>query len=235
MSWKTAFRSLYYAGAPEPDDPVINPKETAFLVIDVQNTYLQRPERESLPREEQQRFDRWTPFHDRMHKLVIPNIASMLDFSRLHGIECLFARIACHTIDGRDRSLSQKMPGWNNLLLPKSQWDSQIIEALEPHGDEIVVTKTTDSALTGTNLRLILNNLGIKTVICAGIFTDQCISSTVRSLADESCQVIVLEDCCAAATDDLHRNELEIINMIYCHVMSAEDVQALVLLASRQI
>ena len=48
------------------------------------------------------------------------------------------------------------------------------------------MTKTTDSALTGTNLRLILRNMDIETVVCAGIFTDQCVSSTVRSLADES-------------------------------------------------
>jgi nicotinamidase-related amidase len=51
---------------------------------------------------------------------------------------------------------------------------------------EIVVTKTTDSALTGTNLHLILANLGIRNVVLTGIFTDQCVSSTVRSLADES-------------------------------------------------
>ena len=42
----------------------------------------------------------------------------------------------------------------------------------------------------------------------------------VRSLADESFNVLVAEDCCAAATMDLHRHELEIINMIYCHVAS---------------
>ena len=47
--------------------------------------------------------------------------------------------------------------------------------------------------------------MGIRTVVCAGIFTDQCVSSTVRSLADESFEVIVLEDCCAAGTDELHR------------------------------
>ena len=93
--------------------------------------------------------------------------------------------------------------------------------------DEIVVTKTTDSALTGTNLRLILSNLGIRTVICVGIFTDQCIASTVRSLADESFDVVVLDDCCAAATDALHRRELEIINMIYCNVMTLSDLKAL--------
>jgi nicotinamidase-related amidase len=140
----------------------------------------------------------------------------------------MFARIACHTKDGRDRSLSQKMPGWNNLLLPKDELPSQLVPELEPVGDEIVVTKTTDSALTGTNLRLILANLGIKTVVCCGIFTDQCVSSTVRSLADESFNVVVVEDCCAAASDDLHNKELEIINMIYCHVMSSGELKALV-------
>lgn len=227
MGWKTSHRSLYYMGAPEPDDPVLNPRETALLVIDVQNVYLERPDPATLPPDERQRYDLWTPFHERMRKSVIPNTAKMLDFARRRGIECLFARIACHTRDGRDRSLSQKLPGWNNLLLPKNEQPSQLVPALQPLDDEIVVTKTTDSALTGTNLRLILHNLGIRNVICCGIFTDQCVSSTVRSLADESYGVIVLEDCCAAATDDLHDRELEIINMIYCHVMSSSELTSI--------
>jgi nicotinamidase-related amidase len=224
MSWKTSYRSLYYDGAPEPDDMVLPGKETALLVIDVQNVYLERPDPTTLSADERRRYDRWTPFHERMRKTVIPNTARMLKLARRHGVECLFARIACHTKDGRDRSLSQKMPGWNNLLLPKDEAPSQLVDALKPAGDEIVVTKTTDSALTGTNLRLILHNLGIRHVICCGIFTDQCVSSTVRSLADESFNVIVVEDCCAAGTDELHRKELEILNMIYCHVVSSDEM-----------
>ena len=58
----------------------------------------------------------------------------------------------------------------------------------------------------------------------ACIFTDQCVSSTVRSLADESFAVTVVEDACAAGSETLHRRELEIINMIYCHVMSCEEL-----------
>lgn len=231
MDWKTGFRSLYYLGAPEPDDPVLVPAQTAILVIDVQNTYLERPDRAALSPQEQHRYDLWTPFHERMHDSVIPNTARLLALARQNGIECLFARIASHTRDGRDRSLSQKMPGWNNLLLPKNDAPSQLVAELQPVGDEIVVTKTTDSALTGTNLRLILHNLGIRNVICCGIFTDQCVSSTVRSLADESYAVIVLEDCCAAATEELHRKELEIINMIYCHVMSSGELCKIMALA----
>ena len=43
MSWKTDYRSIYYVGAPEPDDPDLAPAQTALLVIDVQNTYLDPP------------------------------------------------------------------------------------------------------------------------------------------------------------------------------------------------
>jgi nicotinamidase-related amidase len=226
-TWKTRNRSFYYEGAPEPDDLDLKPHETALLVIDVQNTYVERPDRAKLSPAEQAQYDKWSPFHARMRDKVIPNTRRLIDLFRKAKIECLFARIACQTNDGRDRSLSQKMPGWNNLLLPKNEHASQLVPELSPIGDEITVTKTTDSALTGTNLRLILHNLGIKNVVCAGIFTDQCVSSTVRSLADESFNVVVIEDCCAAGTDDLHEKELAIINMIYCHVMNAGELVAM--------
>jgi nicotinamidase-related amidase len=222
--WKTAFRSLYYQDAPEPDDPRLERGKVALLVIDVQNVYLTRPDPATLDSAGRAAFDAWTPFHERMQHTVIPTIRRLLDRFRRDGHEVLYARIASQTKDGRDRSLSQKMPGWNNLLLRKDEPQSQIVPAIAPQDDEIVVTKTTDSALTGTHLRLMLGNLGISQVVCCGIFTDQCVSSTVRSLADESFAVIVVEDGCAAASVDLHRQELAIINMIYCHVMHSDEL-----------
>jgi len=224
VPWKRAFRSLYYQDAPDPDDPRLERGRLALLVIDVQNVYLKREDPASLDGAQRARFDAWTPFHERMRATVMPTIARLLSRFRQDGHEILYARIACQTRDGRDRSLSQKLPGWNNLLLPKDEWESQIPVQIAPQLDEIVVTKTTDSALTGTNLRLILHNLGVSQVICCGIFTDQCVASTVRSLADESFEVIVVEDGCAAASERLHHHELEIINRIYCHVMSGDEL-----------
>ncbi|MBC8241673.1 MAG: cysteine hydrolase family protein [Alphaproteobacteria bacterium] len=225
MSWKQAYRSMYYQGAPEPEDMVLDPVETALLVIDIQNEYMERPDRDTLSPDELAQYDAWTPFHERMWNSVIPNTKRALADFRERGVECLFARIACLKEDGRDRSLSQKKPGWNYLLMPHTTHKSQLLSEVGPINGEIEVCKTTDSALTGTNLRLVLPNMGIKNVVLAGIFTDQCVSSTVRSLADESYNVIVLEDCCAAATDDLHYKELEIINMIYCHVMQYDELK----------
>ncbi len=217
MNWKTAYRSFYYEGAPEPPDLSLPAAETALLSIDVQNAYL-------TPSDEPKEKRRWAPFFKRMHEIVIPTTANLQNRFRQHGIDVLHARIACLLEDGRDRSLSQKKPGWNYLMMPKERDDSQIVPELAPHEGEIVVTKTTDSALTGTNLRLVLQNMGVRNVVLTGIFTDQCISSTVRSLADESFNVILVEDCCAAGTDELHRHELEILNMIYCHVITSGEL-----------
>jgi nicotinamidase-related amidase len=215
--WKTAYRSFYYDTAEAPDDIKLEPARTALLVIDIQNTYLDVAD-------DPLEAERWAPFRERMNNSVIPNTARLIADCRARGVEVIFARIACLTSDGRDRSLSQKKPGFNYLLLPKEREDSQLVPELTPEEDDIVVLKTTDSALTGTNLRLLLRNMEISDVIVAGIFTDQCVSSTVRSLADESFGVVVVEDCCAAATDELHLNELRSINMIYCHVVQSEDV-----------
>lgn len=217
MNWKTDYRSFYYENADDPEDIVLQPVDTALLVIDIQNTYLQIPD-------DEQEANRWQPFFQRMNQQVIPATALVIDDARKRGVEVIFARIACLKEDGRDRSLSQKKPGFNYLLMPQSSVESQLVPELQPQHDEIVVTKTTDSALTGTNLRLILSNMGIRNVVVAGIFTDQCISSTVRSLADESFNVIVLEDCCAAATESIHRHELETLNMIYCQVVKSSDL-----------
>jgi nicotinamidase-related amidase len=123
------------------------------------------------------------------------------------------------------------MPGWNNLLMPLTSEASQIVPELTPEPGEIVVTKTTDSALTGTNLRLVLNNMGIRNLVVGGVYTDQCVSSTVRSLADESFNVVLIEDCCAAGTEDLHLHELEVLNRIYCHVLNSQELMELMGLA----
>jgi nicotinamidase-related amidase len=217
MNWKTAYRSFYYQDAPEPEVPELPAAETALLCIDVQNYGL-------APKQSDVENARWAPFYARMRGTVIPNLRALQDTFRNNGIYVVHARIACLLDDGRDRSLSQKMPGWNNLLMPTDSVESQIIPELVPAPGEIVVTKTTDSALTGTNLRLLLGNIGIRNVIVTGIYTDQCVSSTVRSLADENFNVIVVEDCCATGTDELHQRELEIINMIYCHVLSSDEL-----------
>ena len=136
----------------------------------------------------------------------------------------IFAKIECRKKSGSDRSLDQKATGYNELLIAPGDPLGDIVPELAPIEDEIVVTKTTDSALTGTNLRLMLHNMGIDTVVVTGVLTDQCVSGTVRSLADESFKVWLIEDACRASTAQIQENELEILNNIYCHVITTDEL-----------
>ena len=224
MSWRTAHRSFYYEMIDHAPDLALAPERTALLVIDLQACYLPAQPPSTTDESALREWTRWAPFRTRLETTVLPNTRRLLAWFRAQNHDVLFARIACLTADGRDRSLSQARPGFNNLLLPLADPQAAILPQVAPLPGEIVVTKTTDSALTGTNLRLVLHNLGIRHVVCCGIFTDQCVASTVRSLADESFDVIVAEDACAAGTMDLHDRELEIMNMIYCSVMSSDEV-----------
>ena len=131
-NWKSDYRSFYYATAEEPDDIVLDPITTALLVIDVQNTYI-------VDKDTNEETARWKPFYDRMNNTVIPNISELITECRERGVEIIFARIACLKPDGRDRSLSQKKPGFNYLLLPKDGEESQIVPELLPKENDIDV------------------------------------------------------------------------------------------------
>ena len=97
-----------------------------------------------------------------------------------------------------------------------------MIDELAPREDEIVVNKTTDSVVAGTNYVTLLHNMGVDTVVVGGIVTDQCVASSIRALADSGFQVLCVEDACAAGNMEQHDAELRIMNCLYCNVLSLE-------------
>lgn len=218
------FLSFYYETTKEFPEIKLDPKKTALLIVDMQNEFILRDFGEALQFKEMGEWERWLPFHDRLDNIVIPNTVRLLEFFRENGLIVTFGRIACLREDGEDRSPVQKSEGWNNMLLYVNGFAAQMIDELTPLPEEIVVNKTTDSVTTGTNYLTLLRFMGIETVIVTGIVTDQCVASTVRGLADDGFKVICVEDCCAAGSQELHDAELKIMNIIYCDVITTDEV-----------
>ena len=215
--------SFYYEDDNDYGKIEIDPKKTALLIIDMQHVFITRPVIENPTEEEKKHAEKWEQFYAAIDNWVVPNNRKLLDFFRSNGLEVIFAKIQCLKKNGADRSLDQKATGYNELLLPPGDPTAEIVPELAPQDDEIVIRKTTDSALTGSSLRLILANMGIDTVVVTGVLTDQCVSGTVRSLADESFKVWLIEDACRASTQQIQDNELEILNNIYCHVITTDE------------
>lgn len=215
--------SFYYEDDDDYGRIEIDPKKTALLIIDMQHVFITRPVIENPTEAELRHAEKWEQFYAAIDGWVVPNNKKLLDYFRGRGLEVIFAKIQCLKKNGADRSLDQKATGYNELLLPPGDPLAEIVPELAPMEDEIVIRKTTDSALTGSSLRLILANMGIDTVVVTGVLTDQCVSGTVRSLADESFKVWLIEDACRASTEQIQNNELEILNNIYCHVITTDE------------
>ena len=225
MKVNDRYCSFYYENDRDYQKIMIDPCKTALLIIDAQYACVKQPElTDKATQEEIENAKRWEPFYNTYETTVIPNLQKLISLCRSKKMEVTYARIQGHKINGVDRSLVQKVSGFNQFLMTEGDHRGEIISEIAPQKDDVVVTKTTDSALTGTNLRLILYNMGIDTVIVTGTMTDQCVSCTVRDLADESFKVWLIEDACLAATKRLHENELESLNNIYCHVITTNEL-----------
>ena len=215
--------SFYYENDNDIGAIEIRKETTALMVIDMQHVFITRPSYDDPTEEQKKEAVRWEPFYTKIDEIVIPNNQKLLKVFRDLGMKVIFVKIQCRTCDGSERSLDHKATGYNELLLLPGDPSAEIVPELTPLEDELVVSKTTDSAIAGTPLRLWLQNMGIDTVVCTGVLTDQCVSGTVRSLADESFKVWLIEDACMAATQRIQDNELEILNNIYCHVINTEE------------
>ncbi len=223
MKVNEKYLNFYYETIGEVEEPKLNPRTTALLLVDLQNEFVLRDFGEALQFKEAGDWERWIPFHDRLDDIVIPNNKKLLNYFRANNLTVTYGRIACLREDGNDRSPVQKSEGWNGMLLPINSFAAQMIDELKPLENEIVVNKTTDSVTSGTNYLTLLQFMGIETVVVTGIVTDQCVASTVRGLADAGFKVICVEDACAAGSQELHDAELKIMNVIYCDVLSTDE------------
>ncbi|KVN76723.1 isochorismatase [Burkholderia ubonensis] len=85
---------------------------------------------------------------------------------------------------------------------------------LDAGAAQLVVAKPRISAFYATRLEAALRANGIERVVIAGVSTTWAVQATARDAHDRDYHVLVLEDACAAATDDDHRGSIEMLRGI---------------------
>ena len=200
----------------------IDPAHAAFLFVDAQN-YTARPDGgryaglDPAERDAQYGF-----FFRTLRERAVPNMRRLQAACRHARIEVLYTVIESLTRDGRDRGLDYKI---SNLHVPRGSWDAKVLDEIAPEPDEIVIPKTSSSPFISTNLDYLLRNLGVRSLVLAGILTDQCIDSSARDACDLGYLVTLVTDACATLSAERHDWSLR-NNRGYCRQRTTEEVVA---------
>ncbi len=189
-------------------DPELAREDTALLVVDVQYKDAHPDYGMGARAKELGMGDFLDYYMDRVNGLMVPNIQRLLAVARRAGFEVIHVRVACATADGRDATPRFKRWG---MITPRDAKDSEFLPEVAPQGDELVVSKVTESVFNSTNIDRLLRNMGITNLIIMGVVTNGCVEAAVRGAAEFGYGTILVEDATAAVTRDLH--EHAIVNM----------------------
>nr|WP_199040863.1 cysteine hydrolase [Dyella sp. ASV24] len=96
-------------------------------------------------------------------------------------------------------------------ILVRGSKGHDLIPELYPIAGEPVVDKPGKGAFYQTDLHLLLQNAGIKTLIVCGVTTEVCVTTTVREANDRGYECIVPSDCVGSYFPEFQQAALAMI------------------------
>jgi len=208
-------------------DFVINPKNTALLLIDMQefagtSRLLEEAVEAGVPENDAREALR---DHEERVKGVLANSQRILKACRKKGIIPIHVKVEALLRDARDTGRLYRAVGFH---VPRGSKWAKIFDEVAPEDGEIVLTKTHSSAFIGTHLDRILRNIGIENLIVMGFNTDWCVEAAYQGGADYGYNCLLVEDACTSLTKKAHdtmiakyrarqrpiKNTIEVLKMI---------------------
>ena len=104
-------------------------------------------------------------------------------------------------------------------------WGQQLVEALAPA--DVTVEKIAYSAFHASRLEWVLRKCGVEQLYFTGIVTNGGVASTVRDAHVREFECTVIEDGCAAFSDDVHRAAIEGLRPVTKILTIADMLQSL--------
>jgi nicotinamidase-related amidase len=174
------------------NDIVLSRGTTALVLVDLQNDNV-HPEGAFA--------SSGAPAHASAQDLV-SNVQALLRWARALDLLVIHNHIVA--FPGRDFGGSNapifQMIGPDSLRL--GSWGAQPLEGLEPLEGEPVLLRNRMSAFNGSGLDALLRNLGVETVVVAGVWTNMAVEHTVRDAADHGYRAVLVTDATSSINEE---------------------------------
>ncbi|MGE0255455.1 MAG: cysteine hydrolase family protein [Alphaproteobacteria bacterium] len=106
---------------------------------------------------------------------------------------------------GEGVGLGDPLPKSGAKVLEKDSWAAAIVDELAPAPADVRVEKFRMSGFWDTPLDAILRNLGVTTLLFAGVNSDQCVLHTLADANFLGYDTILLDDCAATTSPEFCR------------------------------
>jgi len=195
----------------------LDPRRTALVVVDMQETFCAPG----------------GPAEVVAARGIIEPINSLTKNLRGLGVAVIWVLHANMQVDGKsdwelffDHIVADHVR--RQTLESLSPGKQDIWSGLTVGNNDCTIVKNRYSALISgsSHLERLLRSMDIDTILIAGTKTNVCCESTARDAMMLDFKVVMVEDCCAALSDDEHRAALENIIQQFGDVMTSAEVLA---------
>ena len=109
-------------------------------------------------------------------------------------------------------------------LLTRGSMSHDFVAELQPSPGEIVLDKPGKGSFVATDLDLIFRQRGIRQLLLAGVTTECCVHTTLRTANDLGYECLLVEDCCASLNPEFHRVSIEMTKTILGWVIDSKSI-----------
>ncbi len=208
----------------------LNPKETALLVIDMQNGFCHPKGTLGQARGEETVAK---------PAAIVPKIVKAMKLCRELGVRIWLTRQVHYEGDkGRDRHLIQSHldRGAKHLeLCWRGTWDSELVDqiAAEIRPEDEVLIKHRASAFYNSPLEVELRMRGIQVLVITGTTTSFCVDSTIRDAYARDFDVAVPVECVADRDEAAQQAVFEALKRYHGAITDLAELEASLLAGRR--
>ncbi|MEL7609625.1 MAG: isochorismatase family cysteine hydrolase [Bacillota bacterium] len=183
----------------------IRKEDCVLLIIDMQNDFIAEG----------------APIECPGGRAIIPHIRQLKAWANESGIPIIYTQEG-HRKQKVDFGLELERSEPEHCL--EGTAGIEIVEGLTPDGSDYVIKKRRYSAYYQTDLEILLKGLKRKVVIITGAATNVCVYASALETQQRDMYAVVVSDCVAGTSVDLHEAFLRNIDYVIGDVVEAGEL-----------
>ncbi len=147
---------------------------------------------------------------------IIPHLMKLIDEARKNNIPVIYSN------DAHIKGIDYELKLWGDHAIAGTE-GAKVIPELEPKEGDFIIPKRRYSGFYGTDMEMLLGELGVDTVILTGMHAHMCVRHTAADAYYRGYNIIIPTDGVDSFTEEDYQAGLKYLKEVYGAVISDVD------------